>query len=416
MGKKIASILVMLSVFMPTATVFGQVLTGIDVLQSNGFAQLRGKRVGLITNPTGVDKNLRSTIDILSSDAARAAGVELVALFAPEHGVRGDIEAGKVVSDVVDAATKATIYSLYGNGNKPTPKMLLGLDALVFDIQDIGSRSYTFISTMGLAMEAAAEAGIEFIVLDRPNPLGGNKVEGIGVADGFSSFVSKYNVPYIHGLTIGELARLYVGEKLLKKSPKLTVVAMQGWSRAATWAQTGLEWVPTSPHIPQWQSAVSYPITGMIGELQTLNIGVGYTMPFALLGATWIEDAEKLAANLNALKIGGAIFRPIHYRPYYGSGKDKLLCGVQIHITEIEKAPLTLLGFYVLQELKKLYPTHNPIGEAAESRLNMFDKVMGDSTFRNLFTNGGYRVDAVVDIWQQSIDGFKIRRTPYVLY
>lgn len=399
-----------------TCNLSAQVLLGVDVLKSNGFEQLRGKRIGLITNPTGVDKNLRSTIDILSSSEARAAGVKLTALFAPEHGVRGDIEAGKVVSDITDNATGATVYSLYGNGNKPKPEMLKNLDAIVFDIQDIGSRSYTFISTMGLAMEAAAEAGIEFIVLDRPNPLGGNKIEGVGVAKGFSSFVSKYNIPYIHGLTIGELARLYVGEGFLKSSPKLTVVPMQGWTRSAIWPQTGLEWVPTSPHIPQWGSSISYPITGMVGELQTINIGVGYTMPFALMGAVWIDNAEALAKRLNGLGINGVIFRPIHYRPYYGSGKDKLLHGVQIHIIDIEKAPLTLLGLYVLQELHQMYPANDVIGAASQSRIDMYDKVMGSSAVRQTFVNAGYKVNAVVPMWNASATEFRARRAKYLLY
>lgn len=392
-----------------------QVMLGVDVLQSNEFQALKGKRIGLITNPTGVDRHLRSTIDILSSPEARAAGVELAALFAPEHGVRGDVKAGEMVSDTRDERTGATIYSLYGNGYKPTQAMLKGLDALVFDIQDIGSRSYTFISTLGLAMEAAGEAGIEFVVLDRPNPLGGVKVEGVGVTKGFESFVSKYNVPYIHGLTIGELAKLYIGEKFLKSSPRLTVVTMQGWSRVADWSKTGLEWVPTSPHIPTFAASVGYPVTGMIGELQTLNIGVGYTMPFSLIGASWIDRADELAQRLNALKIDGVIFRPIHYQPYYGSGKDKLLHGVQIHVRDIEKAPLTLLGFYVLQELHSMY-ANDPLTEASASRVAMFDKVIGTSALRTKFISSGYRVSAIENMWRDGAAKFAPIRARYLLY
>lgn len=395
-----------------------QVLTGIDVLQSNGFAQLRNKRIGLITNPTGVNGNLHSTIDILSSTEARAAGVDLVALFAPEHGVRGDVPAGEKVPTARDASTGAMVYSLYGNGMKPKPEMLKGIDALVFDIADIGSRSYTFISTLGLAIEAAGEAGIEFVVLDRPNPLGGTKVEGGGVKQGFSSFVSKYNVPYIHGLTMGELARLYVGEGFLKATPKhLTIVAMQGWMRAAQWSETGLQWVPTSPHIPQWTTSIYYPITGMVGELQTLNIGVGYTLPFELMGAEWIADAEGLAEKLNKRGIAGVTFRPIHYKPFYGSGKEKYLHGVQIHVTDLQNAPLTLVGLYVLEEIIKAHPDRNPFLAATKDRIAMYDKVLGSSELRERFAAAGYRLtDEIVKWWQAESRWFAPIRAKYLLY
>ncbi len=377
-----------------------QILTGIDVLQSNGFSQLRGKRIGLITNPTGVNNSLRSTIDILSSVEAKSAGVELVALFAPEHGVRGDIEAGKVVSNVIDPSSGAMIYSLYGNGMKPKAEMLQGIDALVFDIADIGSRSYTFISTLGLAMEAAGENGLEFVVLDRPNPVGGLKVEGGGVKSGYSSFVSKYDIPYLHGMTVGELARLYCGEGFLKANPaKLTIVAMQGWFRGGMWDDTGLRFVPTSPHIPQWETAMYYPVTGMIGELQTLNIGVGYTLPFELMGAEWITDAEGLSQRLNDRGLEGVIFRPIHYKPFYGSKKGVRLHGVQIHITDFNAAPITLLGLYVLEELIKMHPDRNPIIAAKDDRIAMFDKVLGSSELRERFASSNYRVTAEIEDW-----------------
>lgn len=398
-------------------SVSAQVLTGIDVLEADGFRQLSGKRIGLITNPTGVNKSLRSTIEILSSAEARSAGVELVALFAPEHGVRGDIPAGKVVSNVRDAESGAMVYSLYGNGMKPTAEMLRGLDALVFDIADIGSRSYTFISTLGLAIEAAGASGIEFVVLDRPNPLGGLKVEGAGVSDGYSSFVSKYDIPYLHGMTVGELAQLYVGEGFLKTNPTLTVVAMRGWSRSYNWADTGLSWVPTSPHIPFWETSMLYPVTGMIGELSTLNIGVGYTLPFQTFAADWITDAEGLARRLNAKNLEGITFRPIHYTPYYGSGKGKSLHGVQIHITDFNNANITLVGFHVLEELISLYPEHNPLKAAKSDRIAMFDKVLGGNALRNRFTMAGYRLTPqIINWWLSQSVGFESLRQKYLLY
>lgn len=395
-----------------------QVLTGIDVLQANGFEELKNKRIGLITNPTGVNKDLRSTIDILSSPEAKAAGVELVALYAPEHGVRGDIAAGVAVSNVRDQETGAMIYSLYGNGMKPKPEMLKGVDALVFDIADIGSRSYTFISTLGLAIEAAGENNLEFIVLDRPNPLGGTKVEGGGVKSGFSSFVSKYNVPYIHGLTVGELAQLYVGEGFLKANPtKLSVVAMVGWNRSMQFPDTGLSFVPTSPHIPHWSTSIYYPITGMVGELQTINIGVGYTLPFELFCAEWISDAEEVAKTLNNRGISGVKFRPIHVTPYYGSSKGKGIHGVQVHVDNLEEAELTLVGLYVMEELIKRYPASNPFVKAKSDRISMYDKVLGSSELRNRFTAAGYRLtDDIIKWWRSESRWFEGVRQRYMLY
>ena len=291
--------LLLLSVLcMATSYATPVVKTGIEVLKELEFAPLAGKRVGLITNPTGVDAQLRSTIDILHE----AEQVNLVALYAPEHGVRGDVYAGNKVSNTTDAKTGIPVFSLYGKNRKPSAEVLKGIDVLVYDIQDIGCRSYTFISTMGLAMQAAAEQGIEFMVLDRPNPLGGYRVEGCPVEEGYTSFVSQYPIPYIYGLTCGELAQLLNGEKMIGNKPcRLTVIAMKGWQRNMNFEDTGLPWVLPSPHIPEPISAFFYPMTGIAGELGTLSIGVGYTLPFQLIGASWI-NAEELAQRLNALR------------------------------------------------------------------------------------------------------------------
>ncbi|MDZ7796195.1 MAG: DUF1343 domain-containing protein [Candidatus Marinimicrobia bacterium] len=227
---------------------------GIDVLEENGFDVLKGKRVGLITNPTGVNRHLKSTIDVLFE----APEVELVALYGPEHGVRGNYAAGEKVQDAVDQATGVPMYSLYGSRRAPSEESLADVDVLVIDIQDIGCRSYTYISTMGYCMEAAAKYGKEFVVLDRPNPLTGNIVEGATVKDGFHSGVSAYKIPYVHGLTIGELAKVYDEEGLLKDSVKcdLTVVPMKGWERRMSFEETGLSWVPSSPHVPEGSTPV----------------------------------------------------------------------------------------------------------------------------------------------------------------
>ncbi|HKI44271.1 MAG TPA: DUF1343 domain-containing protein, partial [Balneolales bacterium] len=237
-------------VFQPDATYAqkNRVKTGLEVLEESGFKILQGKRVGLVTNPTGVDSKLRSDIDLLF----HAPGVHLVALFGPEHGIRGDATAGQNVSSNTDPVTGLPVYSLYGSHSKPTPEMLKNIDVLVYDIQDIGVRSYTFISTLGRVMEAAAENNIPLVVLDRPDPLGGKKIEGTPVHPGFESFVSPYPIPYVYGLTCGELARYLNGEHLLKNGEqcRLTVVKMKGWYRNMTFSDTGLPWVPTSPHIP----------------------------------------------------------------------------------------------------------------------------------------------------------------------
>lgn len=388
-----------------------QVKTGIDMLVEQDFAPLAGKRVGLITNPTGIDCHVRSTIDILHE----AENVNLVALYAPEHGVRGNIYAGNKVSNDKDSKTGLPVHSLYGKSRKPTAAMLQGIDVLVYDIQDIGCRSYTFISTMGLAMQAAAEQGIEFMVLDRPNPLGGYRVEGCIVEEGYSSFVSQYPIPYIYGLTCGELAMLLNNEGMIGSKPcNLTVIKMEGWSRDMDFEATGLPWVLPSPHIPEPISAYYYPLSGIAGELGTISIGVGYTMPFQLFGAEWV-DADKLAANLNALNLPGLSFRPIHYKPFYGTGKDTYLQGVQVHITDRDRATLSEVQFYVIQEMAALYPDHKAFANAQQSRLNMIDKVCGTSQIRKLFTQR-YRWEDARDYWNKDLGKFKQLSRKYYLY
>ena len=232
--------------------------------------------------------------------------------------------------------------------------MLKDVDVLVYDIQDIGCRSFTYISTMGLAMEAAAENGKEFIVLDRPNPVGGLKIEGNLVEDDCISFVSQFKIPYLYALTCGELALMLNGEKMLKDGEQcnLHIVKMKGWKRKMDYTQTGLQWVPSSPHIPHPHSAFFYPVSGILGELGYMSIGVGYTIPFQMFAAPWME-AEKLAGNLNRLNVPGVIFRPMYLKPFYSVGKGELLQGVQVHIMDFGKAPLSDLQFLVMQEVAR---------------------------------------------------------------
>ncbi len=390
-----------------------KVLTGLEVLIKTNFEALQGKRVGLVTNPTGVTRDLVSGIDILHA----AKEVNLVALYGPEHGVRGNYSAGAYVESYTDALTGLPVYSLYGKQRKPTPEMLAGVDVLVYDIQDIGCRSYTYISTMGLVMEAAAEQGIEVVILDRPNPLGGLRVEGPLVQPAFTSFVSQYPVPYVYGLTCGELANLLQKEKLLntQATAPLSVIRMEGWRRNMAFEETGLPWVPASPHIPHPYSAYFYPISGILGELSTLSIGVGYTLPFQTFAAEWITDPYTLAQELNALKLPGILFRPITYKPYYGASKGTEVSGVQVHLTDPTRAPLSEVQFRFLEVNHRLYPAHNPLRMAEESRLKMFDLVCGTDQVRKLFSTN-FSFEKIADLWQQDAKRFQKTSSAYYLY
>jgi len=384
--------------------------TGIEVLKAQNFKILEGKRVGLITNPTGVDNNMKSTIDILNE----APNVNLVALFAPEHGVRGDAHAGDHVNDMKDPKTGLPVYSLHGRTKKPTAEMLKSLDILVYDIQDIGCRSFTYISTMGLAMEAAGENNIEFVVLDRPNPLGGEKVEGSLVENKFVSFVSQFKIPYLYGLTCGELALLLNGEKMLAKKCKLQIVAMEGWRRDMLYEETGLQWISSSPHIPHPITALFYPVSGILGELGYISIGVGYPLPFEVFAAEWI-DAEKLAENMNALKLPGLYFRPIYFKPFYSVGQGKQMQGVQVHIMNYQEVRLSEVQFYIMQEIAVLYPEKAVFNNADKKRFNMFDKVLGSDFIRLTFAKNN-KFEDIKDFWYKDADAFKEKSQKYWLY
>ncbi len=386
-----------------------KVLCGIDVLIGQDFAPLRGRRIGLITNPTGLTADLRSTIDVLHE----APQVQLVALFGPEHGVRGDQPAGRRVGDFRDPATGLPVYSLYGPTRKPTPEMLAGIDTLVFDIQDIGSRSYTYISTMALAMQAAAEQGIRFVVLDRPNPLGGERIEGRVLDPKFRSFVGYLPIPYVHGMTVGELAKMIVGERWLDGVEKLDlhVVPMKGWKRSMLWQDTGRIWVPTSPHIPRPDSAFFYAATGIMGELRVISEGVGYPLPFELAGLPGLS-AERLAGLLNARRLPGVWFRPAYFQPYYGPYARKVCGGVQIILTDPRAAPLTPIQFHIIDAVRRLKPDLALFGRGRDA---MFDKVCGTDQIRRLLEQDA-PLDEVLRVWNEGVRRFRQERNPYLLY
>lgn len=394
-----------------------RVKPGIEVLRDRGFSGLSGMRVGLVTNPSGVDSQLNSTIDILYG----APGVELVALFAPEHGVRGDIYAGGKVESGRDPRTGLPVHSLYGATREPSQEMLKGLDIMIYDIQDVGSRSYTFISTLGLVMRACAEAEIPVMVLDRPNPLGGKKVEGPLVEPGFNSFVSQYRIPYVYGLTAGELAMLINEEGLNrgqngKEEPRkcsLFVVPMEGWSRDMLFNDTGLPWVLPSPNIPYPESAVCYPSAGLIGEMYNyLNIGIGYTLPFATFAEEWV-DADRLKEVLDSYEVPGVAWRTVHYKPTSGRLSGKLIHGVQYYYTDYEAATITLTQFYVMQAVWELYGK-NPFVLSAE-RIPMFNKVCGTDFVSNTFGQS-LKVSDIADFWSKDVEAFRQLSAKYHLY
>jgi uncharacterized protein YbbC (DUF1343 family) len=389
-----------------------RVQTGLQVLADQDFEPLAGKRVGLVTNPTGVDAQLRSTVELLS----RAKNVKLVALFGPEHGVYGDEHAGAKVGNAKDPRTGLPIYSLYGATRKPTSEMLQDIDVLVLDLQDIGSRSYTYISTMQLCLRACAENHVQMMILDRPNPLGGNRIEGPEHQPAFYSFVNAFEVPYVHGLTMGELATME--EASLRKayptikSDLLTVVKMRGWDRNMTFEETRLPWVPASPHIPHATTPFFYAATGLIGELSSINIGVGYPQPFETIAAPWI-GADDFAREMNRLDLPGVVFRPAHYKPIYGSFKGQTVHGIQIHFTDVGKANLVEIQFQALDVLKRLYPSNDPF--KAASSLQLFDQTCGGPATRQ-WIESGKGLSGLFTLWRQQADKFRETRAPYLLY
>jgi uncharacterized protein YbbC (DUF1343 family) len=384
--------------FAACATGSGTVVLGIDALEQNDYAILRGKRVGLITNQTGVDSNGTRTRVLL------AKRCKLVALYTPEHGLEGREKAGRYVKSRRDSLTGLTAYSLYGPTRKPTQAMLRGVDVLVFDIQDIGCRSYTYISTMGKCMEAAAENNIDFVVLDRPNPLGGTRVEGPLVERSWISFVSQYPIPYVHGLTIGELAKMINGKGWLGVRCNLTVVPLRRWTRSMTWDETGLRWVPTSPNIPKPSTPAYYVATGMIGELNGVETGVGGYAPFEMVSSKWL-NAGRFTSYLRSLSMPGVYFQPFHHRRNQGA---------LIRIQPDNAANLTALGIYMLAELNRS-SGGSVFRKSSPSQLNLFYKEYGSPVIR-IDLEHGASAASIVQSWERGIEQFRKDRASYLLY
>lgn len=378
----------------------GPFMLGIDVLESRGFDLIRGKRVGLITNQTSMTGRGERTRTAMQ----RGLGRNLVALYAPEHGIDGTIGAGLHVSTRRDNVTGLTVYSLYGPTRKPTPAMLAPIDVLVFDLQDIGCRSYTYISTMIVAMEAAAECGKQFVVLDRPNPLGGWRVEGPPLEAKWKSFVGQAPVPYVHGMTVGELAMMACSRGWVARVPRLDVVKMQGWSRGMTWQDTGLRWYQTSPNIPHATSPFYYVATGILGGATSVDIGIGTENPFGYAGGSGVNP-QALYAYCQRLNAPG-----VSFSPYAKNGFG----GVRLNISPRATADITALDVLLLGEINRL-SGGKVIGRMSGSKLNLFNKVYGsESLYRDL--RRGVPAMSIVARWQSFNQSFRSQRQRFLLY
>ncbi|WP_176012905.1 exo-beta-N-acetylmuramidase NamZ domain-containing protein [Victivallis sp. Marseille-Q1083] len=366
-----------------------------------------GKRVGLVTNPTGVDRNLQSVIDIMNADKR----INLVALFAPEHGIRGNFQAGVEFNLLPDPQTGLPVYSLYGpQGHRPSPEALKNIDVLIYYIQDIGSRTYTYIWHMAECMSAAAEADKTMIILDVPNPFGPGQIDGPIREESFKSFIGLYPIPYTYALTAGELARYLKGEE--KINCRLQIIPMGNYSRETSWEDTGLTWVPTSPQIPSAQSAYCYPITGVIGTMDSVNIGIGYTLPFQVLATPWI-DADKMAAYLNDQKFAGVRFRPIHFRPLAGNYQGEDVHGVQIHVLDPTVLKPSTIGVAMLCYLQDNYSEFR--WPTTEAGLHSFDLAMGTSRVRELILQRKSYQEICAE-WEKPNAAFKQKSQKYRLY
>jgi uncharacterized protein YbbC (DUF1343 family) len=375
--------------------------TGIEVLLHDRLDLIRGKHVGLITNPTGVDPELVSDVDLL----AHTPGVHLVALFGPEHGIRGAHQAGASVGSDRDPVTGLPVYSLYGKTRQPTPAMLKGIDVLVFDIQAVGARFYTYLYTMADSMKAAAAAHIPIIVLDRPNPIGGIAVQGPVLDPKFASFVGEYPIPLRYGMTVGELAELFNHEFHI--GADLTVVEMRGWKRSMYYDDTPLQFVMPSPNMPTQTTTLVYPGMGLV-EGTNVSEGRGTTRPFELAGAPWI-DAEKLARVLNDKRLAGVRFRPVHFTPTFSKYEGNPCNGVQVHVMDRDTFDPVVVGLTVIATIHDLYP-HEFHFNASD-----FDRLIGNDWVRQDIEKG-VAVSEMLRRWQVGLSQFEKVRRKYLLY
>ncbi|UYO37151.1 DUF1343 domain-containing protein [Bacillus zhangzhouensis] len=378
------------------------VKTGVETLLTSNLSWLKEKRVGLITNPTGIDANMKSSVDLLFEHP----NIKLTALYGPEHGVRGDAQAGEDIESYTDEKTGLPVYSLYGKTRKPTPEMLKNVDVLLFDIQDVGSRYYTYIYTMAYAMEAAKENNIPFVILDRPNPIGGLKVEGPVLEREHASFVGLYPIPLRHGMTTGELAKLFNQEFHI--NAEVTVVKMKNWKRSMTFDDTKLPFVLPSPNMPTVDSTFVYPATGLI-EGTNVSEGRGTTKPFELIGAPYINSSE-LAEHLNQLKLKGVQFRPVSFTPTFSKHAGTLSHGVQLYVTDRSSFEAVKTGVSIIKAIHDLYPHDFHFLQTGN-----FDKLIGNGWTKEDI-NKGTSIKHIMKRYHHDLKTFEKKRKKYLIY
>ncbi len=399
----------------PPPEILPPVMLGIDVLEADGFKAIAGKKIGLLTHPAGVNRRGESTVDVLR----RAPNAKLVALFGPEHGISGTDKAGDNVPDTVDKRTGLPVYSLYGKHNKPTAAQLKGLDALVIDLQDIGTRSYTFNIVMRYAMDSCFQHGVEVVVLDRPNPLGGLKADGPPLDAEWMSGVGAFRIPYVHGLTMGELATmakqaprvLAVTEKQRAKG-KLTVIPLRGWTRAMRWPETGLKWIATSPNVPNYDAAVGYAMVGLGCQNSGWTWGIGRDFPFRGIGYPKKKPDEIIAA-LETYHIPGI-------RLVKRDGRDregKIITGVYVEISDWDAWHPTELSFYMHKQAEK-WSVMKVFATLTTAEQATFQKHVGSTAWYDALKRDGMQVDvaAFLKNWTERATTYQQQARKYWLY
>jgi uncharacterized protein YbbC (DUF1343 family) len=377
---------------------------GSQILIQHHLSALQGARIGLVTNPTGLDATLRPTLDLLLE-----AGLNVTALFGPEHGIRGDAPAGAHVASGVDPVTGIPVHSLYGPTKKPTPEMLEAVDLLLFEIQDAGARFYTYTWTLALCMEAAAECGKRLIVLDRPNPIGGEAVEGGLIRPGLETFVGLRPIPIRHGLTHGEIARWLNGR--FGPACDLTVIPMEGWRRSMYWEETGLPFVPASPATNMPTMLQLYPGTCFI-EGVNLSEGRGTSLPFQVFGAPWLNE-RAVVAELTLRNLPGVLFRPHHFTPLTSKHQGEFCRGVQVHVVDKRALRPVELGAHLLDVVRQLHPEQ--FEWVKGSTRHWIDLLTGSSLLREAI-NAGAPIEPVLATWREEAEAFRAEAAPFLLY
>lgn len=380
---------------------------GLEVFLESPLDLVAGKRVGLVACPSSVDRHLRSSVELLHQHP----DINLVALFGPEHGIRGDAQAGAKVDSTVDPLTQLPVHSLYGQTQRPSPNMLRDLDLIIIDLQDAGVRFYTFVATALYVMEAARAAGISVIILDRPAPISGARVEGPILDPDFASFVGPATLPIRYALTIGELA-LLCNERDIHCD--LTVVPLQDWTRQMWYDQTGLPFIPSSPNLPTLEAMTLYPGTCLF-EGTNLSEGRGTTRPFEYIGAPWIQ-AESLAAELNGLELAGVRFRPVYFVPAFSKYQGQLCAGVHIYVTDRERFQPVSAIVHILQTLKRTCPDSFDWRKPwMPGRMRPIDLLWGSNRLRRHIDANG-PVGDLIESWQPELQDYIQRRGKYLLY